>query len=924
MFIEIGPHPTLIGMAQAVVPPDSGLWLPSLRHGRDDWEQLLDSLARLYTHGASIDWEGFDRPYPRRKLALPTYPFQRERYWIAAPPGRPRRSAGEHPLLGRRLRSALTQVQFEQELRTDSIDYLHDHRVFGAAILPATGYVETALAAGAELGPVAGLEGVEVLSALVVEDGATRAVQTILTPEGDGAGFEILSQGDDEAHWQLHAARADPHHGHGRSRGGRPRRHAGRSHGDDQRRASTTRGCRRGASPSAPACAASSRSGGATVRCSAGSACGPSRPATGCTRPSWTAASRPWPGWHRTGRRPTCRSPSATSTLYGTPGATAWAHATRPAAQSGPETLMADVRVYDDAGQLVAAVRDLCFKRAGREALLGLGRAKVADWLYQLAWRPQPSEGQELAGAIELPAPAELVFAAVTHQATLEAEHGIGRHQGLLDALEELSGDYVALALAQLGVSLTPGPRFTAEQLGVVAQHRRLLDRLLAGLAGDGLLRRDGDGWVVARPAAPGDVAARWAQLAEEHPDGRGELTIVRRCGEGLAAALRGEVDPLRAALPGRLDRGGRADVPAVAVRPLLQLPGRRGRRRGRGQPPRPPPRPGPGDRRRYGRHHRLRPAPPAGRAASSTPSPTSRRCSWREQREQFGAYPFVDFRTLDIEADPESQGFAPHQLRPRRRGQRAARHGRPSPHVRPRGAAPGPRRPARAAGDDEAAALHRHLLRADAGMVEADGRRTSAADYLLLDRAGWLRFLTDAGFEAPRPRPPSSPPAPTCRSRRWSWPAPRPAPLRRTGLPAGRRSWLILADAGGVGATLADLLDGARRHGHPRDRRTHLPPDRCRALRDRSRPPGGRGSPRAGGVGRRLGRAVHLWSLDEPAPALMATQARRTAAARSRSPRPSSSAVHRPGCGSSPRAPDRCSVGRPTRPRRPCGAWAG
>ena len=51
---------------------------------------MLASLAQLYTSGARVDWAGFDRGYPRRKLALPTYPFQRRRYWIETSQPSPR------------------------------------------------------------------------------------------------------------------------------------------------------------------------------------------------------------------------------------------------------------------------------------------------------------------------------------------------------------------------------------------------------------------------------------------------------------------------------------------------------------------------------------------------------------------------------------------------------------------------------------------------------------------------------------------------------------------------------------------------------------------------------------------------------------------------------------------------------------------
>jgi len=82
VFLEIGPKPTLLGMGKQCLPADAGVWLPSLRSGQEDWEVLLHSLAELYVLGVNVDWVGFDRDYPRRKLVLPTYPFQRERYWI--------------------------------------------------------------------------------------------------------------------------------------------------------------------------------------------------------------------------------------------------------------------------------------------------------------------------------------------------------------------------------------------------------------------------------------------------------------------------------------------------------------------------------------------------------------------------------------------------------------------------------------------------------------------------------------------------------------------------------------------------------------------------------------------------------------------------------------------------------------------------
>ncbi|MFB2977494.1 type I polyketide synthase [Microseira sp. BLCC-F43] len=85
LFLEIGPKPILLGMGRQCLGEDVGMWLPSLRPPQEDWQQMLSSLGQLYTQGVAVDWSGFDCDYPRRKVALPTYPFQRQRYWQEIP-----------------------------------------------------------------------------------------------------------------------------------------------------------------------------------------------------------------------------------------------------------------------------------------------------------------------------------------------------------------------------------------------------------------------------------------------------------------------------------------------------------------------------------------------------------------------------------------------------------------------------------------------------------------------------------------------------------------------------------------------------------------------------------------------------------------------------------------------------------------------
>jgi malonyl CoA-acyl carrier protein transacylase len=89
IFLEIGPKPVLLGMGRECLMGEKKLWLPSLRSGKPNWSQMLQSLGELYVRGVKIDWLGFDQDYSRNKVALPTYPWQRKRYWVTDPrPGK--------------------------------------------------------------------------------------------------------------------------------------------------------------------------------------------------------------------------------------------------------------------------------------------------------------------------------------------------------------------------------------------------------------------------------------------------------------------------------------------------------------------------------------------------------------------------------------------------------------------------------------------------------------------------------------------------------------------------------------------------------------------------------------------------------------------------------------------------------------------
>ena len=209
-LVEIGPKPVLLGLARACLPEHSRLWLPSLDPDQPDEAQLLQSVGALYRAGATLDWLRFARSttdFPaRRRLPLPTYPFQRQRHWIDAPAVRPDRrpaSAADratHPLLGHPISLAgSTEIRFEGHLdpQWPHLSWLQDHCVGETLLMPLTGYLEMAWAAGTQLYPTADFAVADLLihQPLPLTAGQSTTLQFVLQPSGEGTyQFQIFAR----------------------------------------------------------------------------------------------------------------------------------------------------------------------------------------------------------------------------------------------------------------------------------------------------------------------------------------------------------------------------------------------------------------------------------------------------------------------------------------------------------------------------------------------------------------------------------------------------------------------------------------------------------------------------------------------------------------------------------------------------------
>jgi acyl transferase domain-containing protein/acyl carrier protein len=215
VFVECGPHPLLaLGIqetAAAAGTPVSATG--SLRRDQGGPRTLLRSLGEAWVNGAGVDWRAVFAGAPVRPVELPTYAFQRRRYWLDQPavgadPAALGLDAAGHPLLGAVVETAETGgVLLTGELSLRSHPWLADHSVRGTVLLPGTGFVELAAQAcrRAGCGQVAELT---VHAPLVVpERGGVRFQVAVGAADASGRrALGVHARPEGATAWTRHAA----------------------------------------------------------------------------------------------------------------------------------------------------------------------------------------------------------------------------------------------------------------------------------------------------------------------------------------------------------------------------------------------------------------------------------------------------------------------------------------------------------------------------------------------------------------------------------------------------------------------------------------------------------------------------------------------------------------------------------------------
>ena len=217
LFLELSAHPVLTVPTQETLDTDEetgdrrAICLGTLRRDEGGMPRFLTSLAHAHTHGATITWEPLFTGTQAHRIELPTYPFQRNPYWLAVSEIADLTSAGlqgtGHPLLGAVVELPDEELVFTGRISLTTHPWLADHMVLGTVLLPGTAFLELAVHAGSN----SGCDHVTELTLhnplVLAEQNAVELRLHVSAPDGDGArSLSIHSRATHDAAWTHHAS----------------------------------------------------------------------------------------------------------------------------------------------------------------------------------------------------------------------------------------------------------------------------------------------------------------------------------------------------------------------------------------------------------------------------------------------------------------------------------------------------------------------------------------------------------------------------------------------------------------------------------------------------------------------------------------------------------------------------------------------
>ncbi|WP_063533520.1 type I polyketide synthase [Burkholderia sp. MSMB1589WGS] len=544
LFIEISPHSILRTYVKQTLSAMklSGTTLPTLKRQQDGAQMLRQTIAAALAHGARIDPDRFAPDTPR--VALPTYPWQRERYWLDPSPegyGLVNRRRA-HPLLGYRLHEHA--FAWENQLDPVRVPMLADHVVDGGVTFPGAGYVEMALAAACAFFGTSdcAVENLEIRTPVVFQSQQAKLFRFMIEPRTASFRIETRERMSD-APWVENVVGRLLESGNtlAASSAASPETLARL----DAQPASSADALYDGAAALGLAYGPAFRWVRA-LRIAGDAALADVAAPPACGDAAELAAYLLHPALMDSGFHPLFallaqsggRDARARRAAYvpvrigridflrGDVVARVLARIER----RNPHSIVASFDFLDASGAIVARLAACRFRRVD---LVGRRLNPPARFVYALDAKPLPSAFD----ASALPAPARLVESAA---ATLASREDLGRRTShlteMLPLFDVLASAYALRALDAIDAFRQPVPP-ADERAGLVARLASMLvEDGLAQWAGTRLARND------AACASLPALDELWRGLLAESPAHVAELTLLAHCGASLPAVLRGEM----------------------------------------------------------------------------------------------------------------------------------------------------------------------------------------------------------------------------------------------------------------------------------------------------------------------------------------------------------------------------------------------
>ncbi len=579
-FLEIGPHPALQNPILECLSDQNrkGSYFSSLRRKTDESVEMVSNLARLHNHGYTVDWESVNQA-SANGVSLPTYAWQKEVFWLESAEGEYLRcGALEHPLLG--LSQTAPRPTWRFELDPRYFGWLDDHRFWDSVVFPAAGYGEIGQAIARKIFPGEHyvVEDLEMKKALFVSEEKVPTVEVVFDP--DTRGFKVFSSTGEKTEWELNSQgvlRKQP----------RPSRPAADlnaikerlpRHFDHEEYYEDYEEAGYQFRPLFQHLQNVWRRDGEAL--------------AEIVAPEGLYDTIPDHHFHPAvldacfhtvkGGQVIPDGAKATDYFYlpaairsirlhvDRPPLRLWGHA-RVNSDNDREYIIADIDVYDDAGNLVAEIYGFRADRVEQS-----NRDELEKCLYQARWELARLKGTRERGSANLPSPAELVIAANTNLPELYAKRGLADHYGkFLPAMDELSRQFITNAYFELGWAPQVGDKINISDLmrdlSIADQHRKLVFGQLTSLTEGGFLTAKGEGaWEVIEVPSQEDPMPWVDKLIQELPNFASEAELQRLTGPNLGGVLSGETDPLEVLFPGgsaqimeRFYREG-ADFPVI------------------------------------------------------------------------------------------------------------------------------------------------------------------------------------------------------------------------------------------------------------------------------------------------------------------------------------------------------------------------